>query len=107
MRGGLAAYGGARVLLLSSPVGLRVSGFTAHGRIPPSAGHRIGFALRVGAAREGESVGWRAGRIRRRMCDTIKGRRSWSRLHRGYAGPWQDEVGHSGRVPRALTFGSH
>ncbi|MDT0466491.1 glycoside hydrolase family 15 protein [Streptomyces gibsoniae] len=104
VRGGLAAYGGAHVLLLSSPVDLRVSGSTAHGRIQLSAGHRLGFALHVGSAWERESVGWRAGRIRRRMSDTIDGWRSWSKLHRGYVGPWQDEVGHSGRVLRALTF---
>ncbi|MET8953296.1 glycoside hydrolase family 15 protein [Streptomyces sp. NPDC004393] len=104
VRGGLAAYGGAHVLLLSSPVDLRVSGSTAHGRIRLSAGHRLGFALHVGSAWERESVGWRAGRIRRRMSDTIDGWRSWSKLHRGYVGPWQDEVGHSGRVLRALTF---
>ncbi len=104
VRGGLAAYGGAHVLLLSSPVDLQVSGSTAHGRIPLPAGHRLAFALHVGSAWEKESVGWRAGRIRRRMDDTIEGWRSWSKLHRGYVGPWQDEVGHSGRVLRALTF---
>lgn len=104
VRGGLAAYGGAHVLLLSSPVDLQVSGSTAHGRIPLSAGHRLAFALHVGPAWEKESAGWRAGRIRRRMSDTIEAWRSWSKLHRGYVGPWQDEVGHSGRVLRALTF---
>ncbi|MYV47397.1 glycoside hydrolase family 15 protein [Streptomyces sp. SID2888] len=104
MPGGLAAYGGAHVLLLSSPVDLRVSGSTAHGRIQLSAGHRLGFALHVGTAWEKEPVAWRTGRIRRRMRDTVEGWRSWSKLHRGYVGPWQDEVNHSGRVLRALTF---
>ncbi|MER6032155.1 glycoside hydrolase family 15 protein [Streptomyces sp. NPDC001851] len=102
--GGLAAYGGAHVLLLSSPVDLRLSGSTAHGRIPLRAGHRLGFALHVGTAWERESAAWRTGRIRRRMSDTVEGWRSWSKLHRGYVGPWQDEVSHSGRVLRALTF---
>ncbi|QIY99223.1 glycoside hydrolase family 15 protein [Streptomyces sp. S1D4-11] len=102
--GGLAAYGGAHVLLLSSPVDLRMSGSTAHGRIPLTAGHRLGFALHVGTAWERESAAWRTGRIRRRMSDTVEGWRSWSKLHRGYVGPWQDEVSHSGRVLRALTF---
>ncbi|MEV6058024.1 glycoside hydrolase family 15 protein [Streptomyces sp. NPDC052107] len=102
--GGLAAYGGAHVLLLSSPVDLRMSGSTAHGRIPLSAGQRLGFALHVGTAWERESLAWRTGRIRRRLSDTVEGWRSWSKLHRGYVGPWQDEVSHSGRVLRALTF---
>ncbi|MEU9322060.1 glycoside hydrolase family 15 protein [Streptomyces sp. NPDC048295] len=104
VQGGLTAYGGAHVLLLSSPVDLQVSGSTAHRRIPLSAGHRLGFALHVEQAWEREPVGWRPGRIRRRMSDTIEGWRSWSRLHRGYVGPWQNEVSQSGRVLRALTF---
>ncbi|MGW6770179.1 glycoside hydrolase family 15 protein [Streptomyces sp. NPDC055037] len=104
VRGGLAAYGGAHVLLLSCPVDLRVSGSTADGRIPLSAGHHLGFALHVGPAWEEQPVSWPTRRIRRRMSDTVKGWRSWSKLHRGYVGPWQDEVGHSGRVLRALTY---
>ncbi|MFJ2866044.1 glycoside hydrolase family 15 protein [Kitasatospora sp. NPDC087314] len=80
-----------------------MSGSTAHGRIPLRAGHRLGFALHVEPAWEREPMRWRAGRIRRRLGDTVTGWRSWSRLHRGYVGPWQDEVSHSGRVLRALT----
>ncbi|MEV8388917.1 MULTISPECIES: glycoside hydrolase family 15 protein [unclassified Streptomyces] len=104
VRGGLAAYGGAHVLLLSCPVDLRVSGSTADGRIPLSAGHHLGFALHVRPAWEEQPVSWPTRRIRRRMSDTVKGWRSWSKLHRGYVGPWQDEVGDSGRVLRALTY---
>ncbi|MFE4337345.1 glycoside hydrolase family 15 protein, partial [Streptomyces sp. NPDC056831] len=104
VRGGLAAYGGAHVLLLSSPVDLAVSGSTAHGRITLRAPDRLGFALHIGPAWGSEPAPWRPRRIRRRLNDTAEGWRSWSRLHRGYVGPWQDEVGHSGRVLRALTF---
>ncbi|WP_055490764.1 glycoside hydrolase family 15 protein [Streptomyces sp. TP-A0356] len=104
VQGGLTAYGGAQVLLLSSPVDLEVSGSTAHGRITLRAPDRLGFALHVGPAWGSEPTRWRARRIRRRLNDTVEGWRSWSRLHRGYVGPWQDEVGHSGRVLRALTF---
>ncbi|MFJ5535246.1 glycoside hydrolase family 15 protein [Streptomyces sp. NPDC093261] len=104
VRGGLAAHGGAHVLLLSSPVDLRLSGSSAHARIPLTAGDRLGFSLRVGPAWEEEPVRWRSGRVRRRLSDTVNGWRSWSKLHRGYIGPWQDEVGHSGRVLRALTY---
>ncbi|MFE5091949.1 glycoside hydrolase family 15 protein [Streptomyces sp. NPDC056638] len=104
VRGGLAAYGGAHVLLLSSPVDLAVSGSTAHGRITLRAPDRLGFALHIGPAWGSEPAPWRPRRIRRRLNDTAEGWRSWSRLHRGYVGPWQDQVGHSGRVLRALTF---
>ncbi|MCL7380393.1 glycoside hydrolase family 15 protein [Streptomyces sp. 35G-GA-8] len=104
VRGGLAAYGGAHVLLLSCPVDLRVCGSTADGGIPLSAGHHLGFALHVRPAWEERPASWPTRRIRRRMSDTVKGWRSWSKLHRGYVGPWQDKVGDSGRVLRALTY---
>lgn len=89
VRGGLAAYGGAHVLRLSSPVELTVSGSTAHGRFTLRASDRLGFALHVGPAWGSEPVRWRAGRVRRRLNDTVEGWRSWSRQHRGYVGPWQ------------------
>jgi GH15 family glucan-1,4-alpha-glucosidase len=105
VRGGLAAYGGAHVLLLSSPGDLlRVSGSTAHGQITLRAPDRVGFALHVGPAWGSELAPWRPRRIRRRLKDTVESWRSWSRIHHSYFGPWQDEVGHSGRVLRALTF---
>ncbi|MCQ4079256.1 glycoside hydrolase family 15 protein [Streptomyces sp. RB6PN25] len=104
VRGGLAGYGGAHVLLLSTSVDLRVSGSTAYSQITLRAPDRLGFALHVGPAWGNEPTRWRAGCIRRRLNDTVEGWRSWSRLHRGYVGPWQHEVGHSGRVLRALTF---
>ncbi|MGW2557256.1 glycoside hydrolase family 15 protein [Streptomyces sp. NPDC001635] len=103
--GRLPAEGGWRtVLLIDGNIGIGGDPRALLGRIPLSAGQRLGFALHVVPAWENESVGWRAGRIRHRMSDTVKGWRSWSKLHRGYVGPWQDEVGHSGRVLRALTF---
>ncbi|GAA2240087.1 glycoside hydrolase family 15 protein [Kitasatospora cystarginea] len=104
VRGGLAAYGGAHTLILSSSVDLTVSGSTAHGRITLRTGDRLGFALHIGPAWEPEPVCWRPWRIRRRLSDTREGWRSWSDLHVGYRGPWQEEVGHSGRVLRALTY---
>ncbi|MEU1623881.1 glycoside hydrolase family 15 protein [Streptomyces sp. NPDC020096] len=104
VRGGLAAYGGAHTLLLSSPADLRVRGSTAHGRVTLRAPERLGFALHVGPAWGSEPAPWGQRRIRRRLGDAVEGWRSWSRLHSGYVGPWQDEVSHSGRVLRALTF---
>ncbi|MDJ0462072.1 glycoside hydrolase family 15 protein [Streptomyces sp. H27-C3] len=105
VRGGLTAYGGAHRLVLSAPRALEVSGSTARGEITLRAGERAGFALQsVSAWGDTEPVPWRAGQIRRRMNDTIKGWRSWTRSHRGYRGPWQEQVDHSGRVLQALTF---
>ncbi|MFI6063325.1 glycoside hydrolase family 15 protein [Streptomyces sp. NPDC051286] len=104
VRGGLAAYGGAHILRLSSPVDWTVSGSTAHAQITLRASDRLAFALQATPAWGSEPVRCRAWHVRRRLSDTIDGWRSWSRLHRGYVGPWQNEVGHSGRVLRALTF---
>ncbi|MDJ0464247.1 glycoside hydrolase family 15 protein [Streptomyces sp. H27-C3] len=105
VRGGLTAYGGAHRLVLSASRPLEVSGSTARGEITLRAGERIGFALQSRSAwGDTEPVPWHAGQIRRRMNDTIKGWRSWTRSHRGYRGPWQEQVAHSGRVLQALTF---
>lgn len=60
VRGGLAAYGGAHVLRLSSPVELTVSGSTANGRFNLRASDRLGFALHVG--RRGEASRCAGGR---------------------------------------------
>ncbi|MFD4244579.1 glycoside hydrolase family 15 protein [Streptomyces sp. NPDC058525] len=104
VRGGLTAYGGAHLLMLSSPVALDVSRSTAHAEVSLTAGQRVGFALHAGSPWADEPATWSARRIRRRLNDTIKGWRSWSQAHQGYRGPWQEQVGHSGRVLQALTF---
>ncbi|GAA1281675.1 glycoside hydrolase family 15 protein [Streptomyces aureus] len=105
VRGGLSAYGGAQRLVLSAPLALRIDGSTAHGETVLRAGRRIGFALSsLPAWGEAEPEPWRSGRIHRRLHDTIKGWRSWTRIHQGYQGRWKDQVAHSGRVLQALTF---
>lgn len=105
VRGGLTAYGGAHRLVLSAPLPLETDGSTARGEISLRAGERLGFALQaVPTWGDTEPAPWRAGRIRRRLNDTIKGWRSWTRSHQGYRGPWQEQVDHSGRVLQALTF---
>jgi GH15 family glucan-1,4-alpha-glucosidase len=104
VRGGLIACGGAYVLTLSAPVDLQVRGSTAHTTLTLRAGERLGMALHAGWGWGPEPPRWRPRRIHRRIKDTIEGWRSWSRLHTSYQGPWQEQVGHSGRVLRALTF---
>jgi GH15 family glucan-1,4-alpha-glucosidase len=103
-RGVLIAHGGAQVLTLSTPVDLRVSGSTAHATVTLRAGERLSMALHAGPVWQAEPARWNPRLIHRRIKDTIAGWRSWSRAHARYEGPWQDEVGHSGRVLRALTF---
>lgn len=105
VRGGLSAYGGARRLVLSAPPSLETQGSTARGEFAMRAGQRLGFALQsVSTWGDAEPAPWRAGQIGRRLNDTAKCWRSWSAAHQGYRGPWQEQVGHSGRVLQALTF---
>jgi GH15 family glucan-1,4-alpha-glucosidase len=104
VRGGLIARGGAHTLMLSTHLDLEVSGSTAHCRTMLRAGDRVDLALQIGPSWEAVPACWSARRIRRSLRDTATGWRSWSDLHRGYRGPWQEQVGHSGRVLKALTF---
>ncbi|MFG1680915.1 glycoside hydrolase family 15 protein [Nonomuraea sp. NPDC049269] len=104
VRGGLIAHGGAHVLTMSTPIDLRVSGAVADTTHTLRAGERLGLALRAGWAWGPEQPCLNPRHIRRRLRDTVTGWRSWSRLHARYQGPWQDQVGQSGRVLRALTF---
>lgn len=104
VRRGLVARGGAHVLMLSTGIDLQVEGSTARSEITLRAGERVRFALHCGSAWGAEPKLWRQHRIDRRMRDTAACWRSWSKLHGGYTGLWEDQVGHSGRVLRAMTF---
>lgn len=105
VQGGLTAYGGSQRLILSAPLALRVHGSTAHGRTELRTGDTLAFALSsLPVWSDEEADTWRGRRIRSRLNDTIKGWRSWTKIHQGYQGPWQDEVSHSGRVLQALTY---
>ncbi|MGW7426000.1 glycoside hydrolase family 15 protein [Streptomyces sp. NPDC054813] len=104
VHGGLMARGGAHVLLLSTGLTLRVAGSTAHGEVTLRAGDRLDLALSATPAWGQDPKPWPGRRIRRRLSDTAAGWRSWSTLHDAYTGPWQEQVRHSGRVLRALTY---
>ncbi|MFG2480701.1 glycoside hydrolase family 15 protein [Streptomyces fagopyri] len=102
--GGLVARGGAHVLMLSTGLDLRVTGSTARAEVTLEAGDRLDLALSSAPAWGRDPKPWPGRRIRRRLGDTCAGWRSWSTLHDAYTGPWQEQVRHSGRVLRALTF---
>ncbi|WP_433243246.1 glycoside hydrolase family 15 protein [Streptosporangium sp. CA-135522] len=104
VRGGLVARGGAHVLTLSAPLDLRMGDSTARAEVTLRAGQRLSLALQASWGWAAEPACWSPWRVHRRIKDTVAGWRSWSRLHTGYRGPWQEEVGQSGRVLRALTF---
>ncbi|WP_214317741.1 glycoside hydrolase family 15 protein [Nonomuraea sediminis] len=102
--GGLVAHGGAHVLTLSTPVDLRVRDSVADATITLRAGEHLELALQTGHAWGPEPQLHKPRNIHRRLKDTLAGWRSWSQLHAAYQGPWQTQVGLSGRVLRALTF---
>ena len=102
--GGVAARGGADVLMLSSLVELMVEGSMARTHFTLREGEIVGFALEHSASWEPAPEVWPQDRIRGRLEDTMTGWRTWSSLHQAYEGPWRDLVHHSGCVLQALTF---
>jgi alpha,alpha-trehalase len=105
VEGGLAAFGGPDVLVLSSPIPLTVDGSSASGRLHLHYGESAGFALHHKMRAEtGSARVWSQSDIRARLDDTIAAWESWSDLHQAYEGPWRELVHHSGRVLQALSF---
>ena len=104
VRGGLAARGGASLLLLSTSVSFGVDDATATGRVPLAAGQAALFALGHGDMAGPPLAPWTAEEITGRLDDTLESWRSWSAIHQNYEGPWRELVRHSGRVLQAMTF---
>lgn len=104
IEGGIAARGGADVLLLSSQEALTIEGSLAHARFSLQAGEQASFALQHRANWEEAPQVCTAAAISACLLDTQEGWRTWSSLHQRYEGPWRELVHHSGRVLQALTF---
>jgi alpha,alpha-trehalase len=103
--GGVAAFGGADVLVLSFPVGLTVQESAVCGRLQLRRGVSAGFALHhTERAKTGSVKVWSQSEIGERFEDTVSAWESWSELHQAYVGPWRDLVHQSGRVLQALSF---
>jgi GH15 family glucan-1,4-alpha-glucosidase len=103
--GGVNAFGGADVLVLSSPGALSVDQSTVSGRFRLQSGESAGFALHHRRrADTGSARVWSQSEIATRLADTVSAWESWSDLHQAYAGPWRELVHHSGRVLQSLSF---
>jgi GH15 family glucan-1,4-alpha-glucosidase len=103
--GGVSAFGGADVLVLSSPGTLAVDQSTVSGRFQLRSGESAGFALHHRKrAEDGSARVWSQSEIVARLEDTVSAWESWSDLHQAYEGPWRDLVHHSGRVLQSLSF---
>jgi alpha,alpha-trehalase len=103
--GGLTAFGGSDVLVLSCPVPLIIDQSSASGLLRLHRGESAGFALHHSKRGEtGTARVWDQTEIESRLDDSVAAWESWSELHQAYVGPWRDSVHHSGRVLQALSF---
>ena len=100
----LAGADGAEVLVLSAPGALVVRGPSARGTFAMKAGDVLGFALQHRDGGEDAPRFWTQSGIAHRLDDTLQGWISWSEMHQGYKGPWQELVAVSGRILQALSF---
>lgn len=102
VEGGLVCRGAMESLVLSTPVPLE--GTTeACGHLALRAGERAGFALQHVPAAGRQRI-WAQHEIEEALDATVHSWQSWASLNQRYAGPWRDQVHHSGRVLQALTF---
>ncbi len=105
VEGGLVAFGGADILVMSNPMPLTVEQSSVSGRLKLGRGESAGFALHHAKRSETETArAWSQPEIAARLDDTVSAWESWSELHQAYVGPWRDLVHHSGRVLQALSF---
>jgi alpha,alpha-trehalase len=103
--GGMAAFGGADVLVLSSPTTLTVDQSGVSGQLHLRRGETAAFALHhAKRAETGTAKVWSQSEISARLEDTVAAWESWSEMHQAYVGPWRDLVHQSGRVLQALSF---
>ena len=103
--GGLTAFGGSDVLVLTCPTPLTIDGSSVSGRLRLRKGESTGFALHHSKRADSEEARtWDQDEIAARVNDTVSAWQSWSELHQAYVGPWRDLVHHSGRVLQALSF---
>ena len=103
--GGMAAFGGADVLVLSSPTTLTADQSGVSGQLHLRRGETAAFALHhAKRAETGTAKVWSQSEIGARLEDTVAAWESWSEMHQAYVGPWRDLVHQSGRVLQALSF---
>ena len=102
--GGLLIRAGADELALSAPVPFTLDAGTAHAVLSLRAGDSLGFALHRQHGAGEEPGFWDQQELAQRLGDTLEGWSSWSGIHQGYRGPWQELVAGSGRVLQALSY---
>jgi len=102
--GAVIAHGGATIVVLSTDMGLDLTGARASVARVLEEGQEWVFALAQFDAWGSEPTPWTSHQIRRRLKGTEASWKSWSELHQRYEGPLRELVHHSGVVLRGLTY---
>ncbi len=101
---GVEAHGGPIELHLLTDCPLRTDGFEATARFTLRAGEVLDFALVYRRAFGDENGVVPDLEVGAELENTGEGWRSWSELHRGYEGPYVEQVRRSALVLQALTY---
>lgn len=100
----LVARAETSVLAFAGPPPTEVGEGVTRWRFGVRPGDRVAFALQVAPVGEVHLLAWTPEEIAARLDSTLDAWQSWSEVHRHYRGPWQELVGHSGRVLHGLTY---
>ena len=98
---GIELSGGSDRLTLTTDRGLTVDGCLVIGRFTLTRGDSAVFALHHRRAVDAATAPLDG---RAALRDTVAGWQSWDRIHRGYQGPYREQVRRSSLVLQALTF---
>ncbi len=101
---GWRTSGGPQTCIVSSAVRLDPGPGSVRGRFTIAAGERLAFAVRVCSPWRDIPQPWSQDEIFALLHSTVSSWRSWSQIHEGYEGAYQELVRHSGRVLQALTY---
>jgi GH15 family glucan-1,4-alpha-glucosidase len=101
---GVLARGGPTELHLLSGRPLSVEDSEASARFTLRAGEAADFALLYERASSGQGIDLSHLDVREELKNTREGWKSWSEMHRGYEGPYVDQVRRSALVLQALTY---
>lgn len=101
---GVLARGGPTDLYLDSGVPLEIGGTEATSSFTVRAGESVDFALVYRRAYADHDEGPPGVDVGATLEDAVEGWRSWSGLHRGYEGPYAEQVRRSALVLQALTY---
>jgi hypothetical protein len=104
-KGGARTHGRPDDLVLASPqLPLECGAGFARGRARLRRGDRLAFAVQWQPEILLQTPPWSAAQIRSAFDQTVKAWQAWEKLHRGYDGPYADDIRLGGRVLKALGY---